>query len=254
LNKTEPGKRWLKAELHAHCSLDPIDYPVCRYSAEELICSAAELGYQVLAITCHDVDVWTEGLSEFAGSLGITLIPGMEVTTELTRHTLVYNFDASVEDLDTLKKIRSRSSENTLVIAPHAFFPGRSCLRNLLKANLDVFDAIEYSGFQVRGLNFNRLSKGMAEKANKPLVGSGDIHYLWQLNRTFAWIYSEPEVISILRAVKQGRVKLETSPLSWPEAAGWWTTTIWRKALSLRSRQWPERISRAPFVRPGHTQ
>src|SRR5438034_9753359 len=71
-------KRWLKAELHSHCSLDPMDYRVCEHSPEGLIKEAARLGYEVLAITCHNLDVWNEDLSEYARSLGITLLPGME--------------------------------------------------------------------------------------------------------------------------------------------------------------------------------
>jgi predicted metal-dependent phosphoesterase TrpH len=223
-------KRWLKAELHAHCSLDPDDSRICRYTPEQLIARAATLGYEVLGITCHNLDIWTKKLADYAGNLGITLIPGMEVTAEKTRHVLVYNFNTCPEDLNTLKKIRARSGKDTLVIAPHAFFPERSCLRGLLPKNLDVFDAIEYSGFQVRGLNYNRRSVQLARETGKPLVGSGDIHFLWQLGRTYTWVYSEPDVQSVLSAIKRGFVRLEVSPLSWFEAAKWWATVTWRRA------------------------
>ena len=223
-------KHWLKAELHAHCGLDPEDARICRYTPEQLIAGAATLGYEILAVTCHNLDIWTERLAAYAGDLGITLIPGMEVTAEKTRHVLAYNFHARPEDLDTLKKIRARSGKDTLVIAPHAFFPERSCLRGLLPKNLDVFDAIEYSGFQVRGINFNRRSVRLARETGKPLVGSGDIHFLWQLGRTYTWVYSEPDVQSVLSAIKKGFVRIEASPLSWREAATWWATTLWRNA------------------------
>ena len=225
------GKRWLKAELHAHCSLDPVDYRICRHTPEHLISSAAKLGYEILAITCHNLDVWSESLSEYARSLGLTLIPGMEVAAERTRHVLVYNFRTGPENLNGLSKIRRCSRQDTLVIAPHAFFPGFVCLGKLLEKNLDVFDAIECSGFQVRGLNFNRRSLALAKDAGKPLVGCGDIHYLWQLDRTFTWIYAEPDVASVVSAVKQGLVRIQSSPLSWPEAAGWWANTLWRYAF-----------------------
>jgi predicted metal-dependent phosphoesterase TrpH len=226
-------KRWLKAELHAHCVLDPVDYRICRYTPEELISAAANLGYEVLAITCHNRDVWTATLSDYARDLGITLIPGMEVTAERTRHILTYNFRTGRENLNTLEKIRKRTHEETLVIAAHPYFPERSCLRNLLVENLDLFDAIEYSGFQVRGLNFNRRSARIAAEAAKPLVGNSDVHYLWQLDRTFTWIYSEPDVQSILNAVKQGLVRIHFSPLSWCEAAEWWATALWRRAFPI---------------------
>jgi predicted metal-dependent phosphoesterase TrpH len=230
-NHNKSGKRWLKAELHAHCSLDPDDYRICQHTPEELIAGAAKLGYEILAITCHNLDIWTNRLSDYARNLGVTLIPGMEVTAERTRHVLAYNFHTSAENLDTLQKIRNRSGEETLVIAPHAYFPGRTCLRNHLTENLDAFDAIECSGFQVQGLNFNRRSVRLAAESGKPIVGNGDIHYLWQLNRTFTLIYAEPDVRSILGAVKEGFVQIRLSPLSWMEAVNWWAATIWRSAF-----------------------
>jgi hypothetical protein len=230
------GKRWRKAELHSHCNLDPIDYRGCPYTPEELISEAAKLGYEILAITCHDKDIWTEELADFAGGLGITLIPGMEVTTEGKHHTLVYNFRVDARDLNTLKKIRTLSCEDTLVIAPHPFYPGRICLHGLLEKNLDLFDAIESSGFHIRGgIDFNRRSEALAAKANKPLVGNGDIHYLWQLDRTYTWIYSEPGVLPVLNAVKQGLVRVQKSPLTWLEAAEWWVGSYWRQAFPVNS-------------------
>jgi predicted metal-dependent phosphoesterase TrpH len=220
-------KRWLKAELHSHCNMDPIDYRMCQHTPEQLISKAAELGYQVLAITCHNIDIWTEGLSDYAQSLGITLIPGMEVTAERTRHTLVYNYRTSAENLNTLEKIRARSREDTLVIAPHPYFPGRGCLRSLLERNLGIFDAIECSGFQIPGINFNRRGLKLSAKTQKPVVGNGDVHYLWQLGRTFTWIYAEPRVDSILSAVRRGMVRIEQSNILWLLAATFWAKTIW---------------------------
>lgn len=222
----------MKAELHAHCGLDPSDYRICRYSAEDLISAAAKSGYEILAITCHNYDAWSEQLSDYARDLGITLIPAMEVTAEEKHHVLVYNFQTGPENLNTLDKIRQRSGEETLVIAPHAYYPERTCLRNLLAGNLDVFDAIEWSGFEVRGLNFNRRSAELAAAAGKPLVGNSDIHFLWQLNRTCSLIYAEPDVHSILAAVKQGLVRIQLSPLSWFEAATWFTTAFWRTMVA----------------------
>ena len=229
--ESKSEKLWLKAELHTHCSLDPIDYRICQYTPEQLISRAAELGYRVLALTCHNRDIWTEDLADYARNLGVVLIPGVEVVVERTRHILAYNFHTGPENLNTLNKIRNRSRQDTAVIAPHAFFPGPTCLRRFLKKNLDIIDAVEYSGFHIRGLNFNRQSVKFAGENGKAVIGCGDIHHLWQLDRTFTWIYAEPETESILTAIKQGLVRIQTSPLSWAEAAGWWTTAIWRSVF-----------------------
>ena len=225
----KPGKRWLKAELHAHCNLDPVDRRVCSFSPEELISRAARLDYEILSFTCHDSDIWTEELADYARKLGVTLIPGMEVDVEGTGHVLVYNFRTGPENLNTLDKVRKRRRADTLVLAAHPFFPGRACLGELMEPNIDLFDAFEYSGFHIRGVNFNRRAVALAAKPGKPLVGCGDIHYLYQLNRTFTWIYAEPDPASIMDAVRKGLVRMETSPLSWMQAAAWWTTDLWRR-------------------------
>jgi predicted metal-dependent phosphoesterase TrpH len=239
---------WLKAELHSHCNLDPSDHGLCLYSAEELIREAARLGYQILAITCHNLDVWSPRLSSHAADYGITLIPGMEVSTEGRRHTLVYNFRTGAENLDTLDKIRRLSRPDTLVVAPHPYFPSTKCLGRRVDRNLDVFDAIEVSGFRAPGLDFNRRARSMAAVHNKPLIGNSDVHQLWQLNRTFTWIEAEPNLGSILSAIKSGRVRIESRALSYPQVIRWWTTTIGRYIASLPANR--EHRSRLPL--PGY--
>jgi predicted metal-dependent phosphoesterase TrpH len=220
--------RWLKAEMHAHCNLDPVDWRNCAYSAEELIKEAARLGYQVLAITCHDLDICTKELSVFAAGLGITLIPGMEVSTEGGRHCLVYNFRTGAEKLGTLAKIQSLSRPDTLVVAPHPYFPSTKCLGRRVEQHMEVFDAIEISGFYAHGLDFNRRARRIAAIHTKPLIGNSDAHQLWQLGRTFTWIQAESNPESILHAVKQGRVRIESQELSYGQVASWLATTLFR--------------------------
>jgi predicted metal-dependent phosphoesterase TrpH len=230
-----PGK-WLKAELHAHCNVDPADYRVCSHSPEQLIHEAARLGYQVLSITCHNRDVWDHRLSDLALSLGITLIPGMEVSAEGRRHVLVYNFQTDCEHLNTFAKIRARKREDTLVIAPHSFFPAPSCLRGLLERNVDLFDAIEFSGFYTHFLDFNRRAVRIAAEHGIPMVGNSDVHLLWQLDKTCTRIDSEPGVVPVLQAIREGRIRIESAPLSLSQVASWWATTVWRSAFPANPR------------------
>ena len=230
------GERWLKAELHAHCSLDPHDYRMCAHSPEELIREAASRGYEVLAITCHNLDVWSRELSEYAESLGITLIPGMEVLAEERFHTLVYNFRTSWENLSTFGKIRARRGPDTLVVAPHPYYPAWTSLGHQVEKNIDLFDAIEFSGFFTRLVDFNRHAVQTGLKHGKPLIGNSDAHLLWQLGRTFTWILAEPEVRSVIGAIKRGKVRIESNALSFREAASWWATALWRCFSPVHSR------------------
>jgi len=227
-NRVESGSRWLKAELHAHCSLDPVDHRLCSHNAEELISAAASLRYDVLAITCHDLDVWSQELEEFAENLGIALIPGMEVNVEGRYHTLLYNFRTGSENLNAFEEVRGQSREDTLVVAPHPYFPARYCLGNQLEKNIDLFDAIEVSGFYLSNLDFNERARRVARKYRKTMVGNGDVHLLWQLGKTFTWIYSEPSVAEILAAVKKGAVRIESNSLAFSQTAAWWATAAWR--------------------------
>jgi len=253
-NSGKSGERWLKAELHAHCSLDPHDYRMCAHSPEELIREAARLGYEVLAITCHDLDVWNRELSEYAESLGVTLIPGMEVHAGGRFHTLVYNFRTGCEHLDTFDKIRSRRGPDTLVVAPHPYYPAWTSLRGQLEKHIDLFDAIEFSGFFTRRVDFNRHAAQMSLKHGKPLIGNSDAHVLWQLGRTFTWILAEPGVQSVIAAIKRGQVRIESNALSFGEAASWWATALWRCFFPAHSR--PPRTRVEPYIAdsPGVTR
>src|SRR5262245_16267366 len=239
--KHNSGKRWLKSEMHSHCSLDPVDYRMCDHSPEQLISEAACLGYEVLAITCHNLDIWNQDLSDYAASLGITLVPGMEVSTEGRRHTLVYNFRTGAENLNTLEKIRCRARQDTLVGAAHPYFPGTVCLGSLLERHIDLFDAIESSGFFAPGLDFNRRARAVAQGHKKPLVGNGDVHFLWQLGKTFTWIYAEPNVAGILHAVKRGDVRVQSQALSYVDLARWWATAFWYCVFPIRPAPMPAR-------------
>jgi hypothetical protein len=219
---------WLKTELHSHCNADPHDAKLCPHTAEELIDAAAALGYGALAITCHDLDVWSESLAEHARRRGIVLIPGMEVTLEGGGHVLVHGFHAPASELDSLDKIRARKRDDTLVVAPHPFYPGSSCLGERLERNLDVFDAIESCGYYARGLDFNRRALRLARKSGKPVVGNGDVHFLWQLGSTFTWVEAEPSPEAVLRAIKRGALRLQRQPLSYWSLLRWWITALAR--------------------------
>ncbi len=229
----------MKAELHSHCNLDPEDYRMVEHSAEALIEEAARLGYEILAITCHNLDVWDDQLEDYARGLGITLIPGMEVTVERRYHTLAYNFRTCAEQINTFEKLRRLRREDTAVIAPHPYFPALSCLGGQLVRNIDIYDAIEWSGFYVPGMDFNRPARSAAELYRKPLVGNGDVHFLWQLGKTYTWIYSEPGVLPVLNAIKRGKVRLQTAPLRNREAARWWASALWRLVFPVNTAPAP---------------
>ena len=202
----------LKVDLHIHTGEDPVDR--IAHSAVDLVDRAAELGFDALAITLHDSQFADSRVSSYARDRGITLIPGSERTIE-GRHVLLLNFPAaaaeSVRTLDQVARLKARSGG--MVIAPHPYFPDGSCLRGQLDAHADLFDAVEWSYFWTRGINFNARAARWAREHGKAVVGNSDLHNLRQLGRTYSLIDAPPEPSAICDAIRAGRVTLHTEPV-----------------------------------------
>jgi predicted metal-dependent phosphoesterase TrpH len=201
----------LKVDLHLHTGDDPVDQ--IRYAAADLVDRAARLGFDALAITLHDSQFDDPRVSGYARERGITLIPGIERTIE-GRHVLLLNYPAAaVESVRTLEEVaRLKSRGPGVVIAPHPYFPDRSCLRGQLDRHADLFDAVEWSYFWTRGINFNARAARWAGVHGKPIVGNSDLHDLRQLGRTYSLIDAPRDPSAICDAIRAGRVALRTQP------------------------------------------
>jgi len=208
--------RWvtdvLKVDLHLHTSDDPLDR--IPHTSAALVDRAAALGFQALAITLHDAQLEHGRLSAYARERGILLISGVERTIA-GRHVLLLNFSrdgvGSIQTLDDVARLKAR--ENGLVVAPHPFFPGFSCLRSALDAHVDLFDAVEWSYFWTRGINFNARAARWAEKHGKTIVGNSDLHDLRQLGRTYSLVDAPSDADAVCEAIRAGRVTLHTEPV-----------------------------------------
>lgn len=212
--------RKLKVDFHTHTAQDPYDYIF--YSAHELVDRAVDLGFDALAITNHNTVLEDPSLAAYAEQKGILLLPGMEVTLA-DRHVLVINpvwtKNTSGRPLEDLSRM---TNQNSLIIAPHPFFPRFKSLHEELHTILDHVDAIELSSCYNRFINYNRKAIRVAEKSSKPMVGASDCHLLWQLGTTYSWVEAEKDLLSIIQAVKKGKVEVATRPLpSWKIAVIW---------------------------------
>jgi predicted metal-dependent phosphoesterase TrpH len=202
----------LKVDLHLHTGDDPVDQ--LPYTAIDLVERAARLGFDALAITLHDRQFADPRVSSCARERGITLIPGAERTIE-GRHVLLLNFPAaateSARTLDDLARLKAQT--DGLVIAPHPYFPGKTCLRGVLDAHPDLFDAVEWTYFWTRGVNFNARAARWARAHGKAVVGNSDLHDLRQLGRTYSLIDAPRDPAAICDAIRRGRVTLVTEPV-----------------------------------------
>lgn len=216
----------LKVDLHLHTAEDPRDH--IAHDALALIDRAAELGFGALAITLHDRQLWTRPIVDYARERGVTMLSGIERTVA-GRHVLLVNFPAGAEHVRTFDEIAALKARcNGLVIAPHPFFPARSCVGPLLDRHVDLFDAVEWSYFWMRGADFNAAAARWARRHGKAMVGNSDLHDLRQLGRTYSLIDAEPGVDAICDAIRAGRVSLSTSPVPPLELALTLGGLVWR--------------------------
>jgi predicted metal-dependent phosphoesterase TrpH len=207
----------LKVEFHSHSGDDPVDR--ISYTTWQLIDRAAELGYDALAVTLHDKAIDTRRYADYAAQRGIVLISGIERTIQ-GKHVLLLNFSRAVERVETFGDLAAlRARESGLVIAPHAFFPGSTCLGALLDKHADLFDAVEWNAMFTRTVNFNEAAFRWARAHDKPMVGNCDVHRLHQLGTTYSLVDAEPNADAICAAVRAGRVSVQATPLSFMTAA-----------------------------------
>ncbi len=201
----------LKTDLHLHSSEDPVD--VIAHSAYALIDRAVELGFDAIALTLHDRQIADPRIFDYARDHGLTLLPGVERTIE-GRHVLLINFSNGVDQVRTFADLaRLKSRGNGLIVAAHPFFPDKACLRSMLDVHAGLFDAVEWSYFWTRGLNFNTRAASWAAAHGKAVVGNSDLHDLRQLGRTCSYVYAERDADAICSAIRSGLVTLQTSPV-----------------------------------------
>ena len=211
----------IKVELHSHTRDDPDD--AIGHSALELVDRALALGFGALAITLHDRHFGDPDVIACAHGRGLTLMPAVERTIE-GRHILLVNFPAAagqVVGFDGLRRLKQDHPAG-LVIAPHPWFPlGRSLGERLMEQHAALWDAVEINGFYTRTLDFNRRAWQWARRRGLPLVGNCDVHQLDQLGTTFSMVDVEGDATAdaVCAAIRGGRVRVESRPLSHVRAA-----------------------------------
>ena len=81
-----------------------------------------------------------------------------------------------------------------------------------LDAHPDLFDAVEWSYFWTRAINFNERAARWARAHGKPVVGNSDLHDIRQIGRTYSTIDAPRDASAICDAIRSGRVTLHTEP------------------------------------------
>jgi len=200
----------LKVDLHLHTAEDPLDN--VKYTARQIISKAADEGFDVLAITNHHIMTFSSELFFYAQGRGILLIPGVEVTVR-KRHVLLLNPPPGrhCSEFSHLSKFHR---PETLIVAPHPYFPSTNSLNGCLLKHRHYFDALEYCHFYSDNINFNRKTLKVCQSHGFPLIGNSDAHFLSQFGTTYSLVYADKNIESIFTAIRAGRVKVITRPLT----------------------------------------
>jgi predicted metal-dependent phosphoesterase TrpH len=222
-------KSGLKFDFHMHTLDDPFDHHVY-HTVFELLDKAARMEYDALAITLHTRQFHSGEAERYARDRGILLIPGIEQDIEGS-HVLLINFPKaaaegirSFTDLAGVKAELARSAApESLVIAPHPFFPSGVALGDKFWDHKDLFDAVEVSGFYHRLWNPNLKAMDAARTLGLPLVGNSDTHTLEQFGKTWSEVECDKDAVSILKAIKAGKARVKGRSLAVGEMGliGW---------------------------------
>lgn len=202
----------LKADFHTHSAEDSKD--IIQYDAYRLIDRAAELNFDVLSITNHDTITYNRKLAVYAEKRDIILIPGIEATLS-KKHVVILNPFFSNNNLPSrLADLPDIKHEQSLILAPHPFYPQSCSLRDDFLPLISCFDAVEFSHFYHTKINFNKKAVSAARCFGLSLIGTSDCHFIWELGTTYSFVEAEKSIPAILSAVKSGKLQIATRPLS----------------------------------------
>lgn len=242
----------LKCDFHMHSLEDPSD--VLKHDAFDLIDHAAQLSYDVLALTLHGKQHYPSELQEYAKSKGILLLPGMEAYVE-EREFLVLGSGLVEKEIKKLKSFaevndyKKERQEEILIVAPHPFYGLGNCVGDKLELYPDLFDAVEYCHFYTSSWNPNRRAEKIAANIGKPMLACSDTHRLDWMKDHYFFLEAQKNQKSIFEAVRQKRVKNVTRPLGHVEFAAhfWWHAFVQTPLKVARRKGWIQ----APMPRRG---
>ena len=196
----------LTLDLHVHTNYSHDGHD----SVEKIIASAIAQKLDGIAICDHDTMDGSFAAREYVADnhLDLIIIPGMEVTTS-KGHLLVLGIEEKIDrglsPAETIKIAREKN-DTIVIIVPHPFHPFRHSIGNVQSG----IDAIEiYNSRFFTGLG-NKIARITAARNNITAVAGSDAHSADCVGLATVIVESEPDPKAILRAIKQGKVRLSS--------------------------------------------
>jgi len=201
-----PPTMSLTLDLHVHTNYSHDGHD----SVEKIIASAIAQKLDGIAICDHDTMDGSFAAREYVADnhLDLIIIPGMEVTTS-KGHLLVLGIEEKIDKglspAETIK-IAREMNDTVVIIVPHPFHPFRHSIGNVQSG----IDAIEiYNSRFFTGLG-NKIACITAARNNITAVAGSDAHSADCVGLATVMVETEPDPKAILRAIKQGKVRLSS--------------------------------------------
>ena len=215
---SDPATDWIKLDLHIHTLDDPLD--ALDYSAHQLLERAKALGFHVLAITLHDAVFDRAEVFADAASMGILLIPAAEVRI-CGADVILLNVSArevaAIRTFSDLRQLRATRGDSLYTIVPHPFYvTGGSMGGEILRREIDCFDAIELCHFHRGFFDPNRPAVRAAAEFGRPLIATSDAHRLHAFGSHYTSM-ERPEALTVegvISGLRRGPLRVTSPPCS----------------------------------------
>lgn len=195
--------------IDLHCHTRPLS-ACSSLSIDDLIDGAKRAGLDGLCLTEHD-RLWdARELRTLSDQHGITLLRGMEVTTELG-HVLVFGLDEAPVGMFLASPLRTAvAAAGGLMVLAHPARSGQPPVNSATLARLfDMVEALNGSD----GPEQNRAAAALAGRCQLPGTGGSDCHSPAEIGRVAtrlaASVTNEHELVEELRRGRHQAVWLK---------------------------------------------
>ena len=212
---------YLKIDFHCHSLYSKHNFWKTEAfgSPRQMIDMARKRGLNGLAITDHDsVKGSLEGMKYAKNLKDFLLVTGSEVSSDgghIVALGIRKNIPKGLSVGETVDRIHDQGG---LAIAAHPYgsWPRKDVLRDKIKNQ--KFDAIEIlnGGLTIKG---NRKAYESAGEMKLPMTAGSDSHHWKDLGKIYNILECEPNLDSLFREIKKGRIQIVGRPFGFYSGA-----------------------------------
>ena len=211
----------LEIHSHTHHSHGTKIYYDGVAKPEALVASAAKKGLDAISVTDHNTIQGGLECKQFEKKYGVMVIPGEEVSSS-DGHILAIGIQETIpKGMSVPETVDAIHDQGGIAISSHPFDISMNGLGKLSKQcdAIEVFNSINFDRLS------NRNARQWAKQQNLVGVASSDAHTPEMVGHGVTEVLTDSQNLdSILKAIRNGKVKLHTKYTPMP-VLGRWTVT-----------------------------